>query len=145
MAYPVRDIVAIRSLKQVAAEAAAGRAAAVLREKSETHAAYSERRDGVEARLWQNMAEHSLPVELLPMWSRELLRLDGLVVRAKRDTDHAAEALDNKRQAWQAAERRLERAKSLARRADEKRLEQRDDAVVAHALDRIAYDWSVSR
>lgn len=137
------EIAAIRALQCIAVETKAAAAAEALRTKKELVQECEDTLKSVEAGWRDAMTATSVSVDMLALWSAELLHQEEQLSNRAREVQLAADELQDKRRDWHAAMSRRDLAVRRSKKVMRAVLERDDDIALQDALDRHACAGSV--
>jgi hypothetical protein len=130
------EIVEIRNLQSVAAEAAAARAVLASRATDDLRRERESLRSSAESNWHRAVSAPSLALEMLNLLSVDFRRCDAGVARATSDAKVAAQDLVRRSTDWHVAALRQESSKSMRRAAVRDEMNRRDEMSLQDALDR---------
>ena len=134
----LHEIAVIRDLQRQHAEVAAARAARDCQRAEKECAACERARDETEESWRSGLLAQSLPLDLMRLWSTQLLRQEQEVTDAEQSVTRAREHRDGRRANWATAVNLSEHAERAASEAFLNELEERDVRALQDVLDRHA-------
>jgi hypothetical protein len=134
------EIVAIRDLQRIAAEAEATSAAQIVEEKKSDLSQSEIKRQSTEENWRRALSAQSIPLGVLGLWSAELLRDDRAVEKAASEVAGASRDLERCSRNWHLASLRCDSATLLYRKAAKDEAGKMDEKRSQDALDRFAQE-----
>lgn len=135
----LKQIAAIRDVQYRAAEAQAAHAAQRLRTKEHAFEERQHEEASAKEHWGRLVSTSSLDLNLLQLWSMEVLRRNDAVAKAAAETEQAAKHLNRRMTERHIAAKRRDIGADLMRKAATAERNRREEGILQKALDRHAY------